>query len=101
MWFQTPTPGVISEGGWPAVVTVSVPPLANENLAGKLLSTAFVSQPMIVSCVRHVPWRLSLDSAPPGCALAVNPDTRTSMPARTSADPREAAKRLDVFDDIG
>ena len=31
--------GSAQRGSWPAVVTVSVPPLAYENLAGKVLST--------------------------------------------------------------
>jgi hypothetical protein len=33
---------VLSEGSWPAVVAVTVPALSNANLAGNVLSTAFV-----------------------------------------------------------
>ncbi len=35
-----PGRAVLSEGSWPAVVAVTVPPLANANRAGKVLSTA-------------------------------------------------------------
>src|SRR6266446_3345467 len=70
-------------------------------MAGKALSVTPVWQSWTVTCARHVPSR-PLDPLSTDWAMAVDPNPRTSMPARTrAAIPRETAKRFDKFDDIG
>src|SRR5262249_22739256 len=52
---QTPRLGENRAGDWPAVVAVSVPPMAKVKKAGKLVSGSPVRELPTVSCTRHWP----------------------------------------------
>ena len=80
------------------MITVAVPPLANVNTAGNVLSTRLST---VADCELQAPcaFKAALRASPLRLSSAVNPDPRNSMPAKnhTAALPK-AAKHFEFLD---